>query len=147
MSTSLSEWLSWEVVKGSRALPSMAVQTDHPVGLGAPLIALDRLKGKKERGEAGRLIGVSREGGGQPRRKEEEEGGHVGLIPGEKAKGKNLSEAASLAGGRTKVEFRRARFWLQIPRDKKRDEGRERSGDWRRGSFDLERPTKLYRGS
>ena len=54
VSTSLSEWLSWEVVKGSRALPSMAVQTDHPVGLGAPLIALDRLKGKKERREARR---------------------------------------------------------------------------------------------
>ena len=74
VSTSLSEWLSWEVVKGSRALPSMAVQTDHPVGLGAPLIALDRLKGKKERGEAGRLIGVSREGEvsqeGRRRRKE-----------------------------------------------------------------------------
>ena len=55
------------------------------MGLGAPLIALDRLKGKKERGEA-RL--VARKIGYRGRRSAKEEvrgkeGGHVGFIQGE----------------------------------------------------------------
>ena len=58
------------------------------MGLGAPLIALDRLKGKKERGEVSEAGGqedrVSRKGGRSA--KEEvrgKEGGHVGFIQGE----------------------------------------------------------------
>ena len=70
------------------------------MGLGAPLIALDRLKGKKERREAGgqgEEDRVSREGGRVRSAKKEVGRRACRLNSGrEKAKGKNFREAASL---------------------------------------------------
>ena len=60
----LSECLSMEVWQSNRCALSplpwwnrkRPLSSFHPVALGAPLIALDRLKGKKERGTVGVLV-------------------------------------------------------------------------------------------